>query len=375
MKAFRTGGQKAPSTVAPSIHEAEGLMAHNEIDERPEYGAATPGGQRYYSQQVDGQPHVPRVRHEPLVPSKSGYAGSVPLPYEIYGTGPIHLMFVTGLGMSRAAWQYQVDYFARKPEYSVLIVANRGSDNHEASIPLKFAGTKQYARDLKRALETLGWDQPKSVHVAGFSFGAFIALQLGRVCPEYIASLHLVSGAAKYKAPAYDTVNYVNGASLVKLSGDEAKAARLVDLLFPPEYLYAHDPDWPEWRNNRERFLAPENLDKLIPANQNWWGFYTQILAAAKHNLDQAKLWQVASHVRYIFVSAGDRDFLSNESSALDLMHGLNAQGRIYKGCGHMVLWQEKDALNADQEAMIQRAHREYQEYPPPANLLADAEE
>ena len=366
--------KKAPTTVAESLHEAEGTIGQTKDDSapRPEYGASTPSGQRYYSQQVDGQPHVPRIRQDPLVPTKSGYVTAVPLPYEIYGTGPIHIVFLTGVGLSRHSWLYQVDYFARKPEYSVLVIDNRGSDSHEPHIPLKFAGTKQYARDVKAALEALDWAKPKSVHVVGFSFGAFVGLQLGRVCPEYVASLHLVSGAAKFKGASYDTVNYVNGASLVKIEGDAARAARLVDLLFPPEYLYAHDPDWPEWRNNRDRFLAPENLDKLLPASQNWFGYYGQILATAKHGLDQAKLWQVAAHVKYIFVSAGDRDFLLHESSALDLMHGLNAQGRIYKGSGHMVQWQEKDAFNLDEEAMIQRAHREYQEYPPPATLLAE---
>jgi hypothetical protein len=83
-----------------------------------------------------------------------------------------------------------------------------------------------------------------------------------------------------------------------------------------------------------------------------------------RHHLDQANLWEVAVKVRYLFVSSGDQDALLHPECAKDLMLGLNCQGRIYAG-GHMIPWQHKDALNADQEAMILRAHREYEEYPP----------
>ena len=65
----------------------------------------------------------------------------------------------------------QLEYFARRPEYSCLVIENRGFDHYEKHIPLKIAGTKQHGRDMKRALEDIGWDMPKSVHLVGFSMG------------------------------------------------------------------------------------------------------------------------------------------------------------------------------------------------------------
>ena len=225
------------------------------------------------------------------------------------------------------------------------------------------------ARDMKAALEELEWNQPKSVHVLGFSFGGMIALQLGRVCPEYVASLHLVSTAAKFKAPKIKVVNAINTLALLKHNTDEKKAARVVDLLFTPEYLYAHNPDWPEFKNNRDRFLTEENISLLLAKDQNLFNVYTQALACARHELKTEKLWEIASKVKYIFVSSADEDNFISPECATTLMSGLNSQGRLYHG-GHGIIWQYKDELNADQEALIQRAEKEYLDYPPPATLL-----
>ena len=80
-------------------------------------------------------------------------------------------MFLTGLGLSRSIWLPQIEHFARKSEYSCLVIDNRGFDSYEAHIPIKIAGTKQNGRDMRRALEDLGWDQLKTVHLVGFGMG------------------------------------------------------------------------------------------------------------------------------------------------------------------------------------------------------------
>lgn len=265
--------------------------------------------------------------------------------------------------MSRASWLHQLEYFSSKPEYSCLVIDNRGYNSLEAVVPLKIAGSKQMARDMQLALSEVGWTKPKSVHVVGFSMGGMIALQMGRICPDLIASMHLVSTAAKYKAPELKTVNVVNSLHLLKKTSDQIKAQRLLDLLFPPEFLYAHDPDWPEWENNRERFLCPKNIHTFLAKDQNLFNFYTQAAACARHKIKVEKLWEISSQVRYIYISSADQDALFHQDCAVALMVGLNAQGRLYHG-GHMIPWQFKDEFNADQEAMILRAEREYAEYP-----------
>ncbi|BFZ53458.1 hypothetical protein PYCC9005_000482 [Savitreella phatthalungensis] len=337
---------------------------------RPEYGAAAPADgrvPRYYSQQVNGQPHVPRIRLEPLKATRSGLVTSVPLPYAIYGEGPTRILLLGGLALSAGIWDWQIEYFARRAtEYSVMTLDLRGPEAFKPHVPLQLPSTKQYAREVAEAIEGVGWtDALKTVHVVGFSFGALVGLQLARVAPDFVASLHIVSGCAKFRPPTLAAANVANGARLVKNNQDADKAGRVLDLMFPPDYLYAHDPDFPEWKNTRDRLLAKDAVPKLLAARQNHWNYYTQVFAAARHSLTPANLWEAAAKVRYVFVSAGARDVVLHGECATDLMKGLNAHGRIYPDAGHMLMVQEKDAFNRDQEAMMHRASREYQEYPP----------
>lgn len=259
-------------------------------------------------------------------------------------------MFLTGLGLSRASWAPQLEYFARRPDYSCLVIDNRGFDALEAQIPLRIAGTKQNARDMKRALEDLGWGEPKSVHILGFSMGGMIAMQMGRICPEYIASMHLVSTAAKYKQPTIQIDSLLKRLNLLRQETDQNKAERFVDLLFPAEFLYAHDPKFPEFKHNRARFLHKENLPILFSKRQNFFNFYSQVLGCIRHSMSQANLWEVAAKVRFLFVSGGDQDSLFHPDCAKELMLGLNAPGRIYLSGGHHLPWQYTDEITADEE-------------------------
>lgn len=385
---------KASSTVAESVHEAEGISAViinprlNDAPTSDEEATTAPRGQpqgwQAEAAPVDVRIHQaarsiadnvkPQVSLEPLVPSRSGYVTALPVPFDIYGSGSTRILFLTGLGLSRSSWMPQLEFFARKPEYSCLVIDIRGFEEIDRAIPLKIAGTKQHGRDMKKALEDLGWTEPKSLHVVGFSMGGMVALQMARVCPEYIASLHLVATAAKYRGPESKIVNIVNTLALLKYKSDEEKAKKYLDLLFPPEFLYAHDPMYPEFRNNKERFLQQNKDGLMFAKEQNMYNYYTQVVAYKRHSLSEADLWQVAAKVRFIFVSGAEQDVLIHPDCSRELMVGLNSQGRMYPG-GHFIPIQFKDDFNADQEAMMQRALREYQEYPPTGKLcLSDAE-
>lgn len=273
-------------------------------------------------------------------------------------------MFLTGLGLTRSSWMSQIEFFATKPAYSCLVIDTRGFDDMECAIPLKIAGTKQYGREMKRALEDLGWNEPKSVHLVGFSMGGMIALQMGRICPEYIASLHLVATAAKYRSPDTTVANLVNTLQLLRVKKDNEKTQKYLDLLFTPEHLYAHNEEYPDFQTNRERYLQLDKDGFVFAKKQNVFNYYTQVLACKRHSLSQADLWQIAANVRFLFVSGAEQDALFHSECSRELMLGLNAQGRMYPG-GHFIPAQFKDEFNADQEAMIHRAVREYQEYPP----------
>lgn len=200
-------------------------------------------------------------------------------------------------------------------------------------------------------------------------FSGMIALQMGRICSEYIASLHLVSTCRTYRSPEFNIANLANTLSLLKRTPDEKKKANYLDLLFPASFLYAHDANYPEFVTNRDRFLQNGVEDKLFAGKQNRWNYYTQAWACKRHKLSQAMLWEISSKIRFIFVSGADNDALMKSDCAQELMIGLSAPGRMYDG-GHMILWQHSDAFNTDQEAMMLRATREYREYPPVETLL-----
>lgn len=289
---------------------------------------------------------------------------SVPLPFDIYGSGPIKVLFLCGLGLSRSSWKYQLDFFASKPEYTCLVIENRGYDDYEAHIPLKIAGTKQFARDMQSAMVELGWTLPKGVHLVGLGLGGMIALQLCRICPEYIASLHLVSTAQTYHRPSFSAADSASSMQLLRRRSKVDRAGKLLDLLLPASYLYASNPQHVDFENNRARLLCQHKLQKLFSDDQKTLNFYLQLLAYTRHSIRKTDLWEIAAKVRFIFVSGANDDSLIDPDCSRDLMAGLHAQGRMYEG-GHMIPWQHKDEFNADQEAMILRADREYTEYPP----------
>lgn len=62
-------------------------------------------------------------------PIESGYVTPMNLAYEIYGTGPIHLLFLSGATQPKSSYAAQVQYFTQIPQYSVMIIVNhfRGS--------------------------------------------------------------------------------------------------------------------------------------------------------------------------------------------------------------------------------------------------------
>ncbi|CCG81383.1 putative Alpha/beta hydrolase [Taphrina deformans PYCC 5710] len=346
------------------VQQAEQVLPASETaSAKPQYGQQLEGTQEYYTQQHNGAPYVPRVQQSP-VPSRSGFVTAIPLPFDMYGTGPIKILFLCGIGLARGSWKYQVDFFARKPEYTCLVIENRGYDDYEAHIPLQIAGSKQFARDMQSALVELDWTLPKSIHVVGLGLGGMIALQLCRICPEYVASLHLVSTGQTFKRPAFSAADSARSIQLLKRRSKVDRAETLLDLLLPANYLYASDPEHTNFENYRAQLLHQHKVQKLFSDEQKTLNFYLQVLAYRRHSIQKTDLWEIAAKVRFIFVSGANDDSLIDPECSRDLMAGLHAQGRMYEG-GHMIPWQYKEEFNADQEAMMLRADREYTEYPP----------
>lgn len=124
----------------------------------------------------------------PLVgsPSPRSTCPALPPPpvrigYEVVGRGPVHVLFVPGLCVSRRMWDAQIEEFRRQPDtYSLCLLDNRGSG--DSDIPA--AGWLD-SRNANYAIETLARDawavaddvfgEKSKIHVIGWSMGSMIA--------------------------------------------------------------------------------------------------------------------------------------------------------------------------------------------------------
>lgn len=189
-----------------------------------------------------------------LEPVTSGTLTKLCLPYEIFGTGSIRILFLTGMALSRKMWYQQIAHFAQKPEYSVLVIENRGNGG-VLNKRVQTWSTKAMARDIVRALDELEWTQDKSVHLVGLSMGGMISLQLCLLIPERFASLCLSSTCARWRPSPLNAGNLYSHASLGVTLSEQKKLELVLKTSFPKEHLDAYDSEHPESKTNRDRYL------------------------------------------------------------------------------------------------------------------------
>lgn len=105
----------------------------------------------------------------------------VRIGYEVVGRGPVHVLFVSGMCVSRRMWDAQVQELSKYPEtYSLCLLDNRGTG--DSDIPA--AGWLD-SRNANYSIETLARDAwtvaddvfgpTSSIHVIGWSMGSMIA--------------------------------------------------------------------------------------------------------------------------------------------------------------------------------------------------------
>lgn len=115
---------------------------------------------------------------------------NIELDYEEYGKGEV-LLFLHGLGSTKADWDAQIPFFSKK--YRVVVVDLRG--HGKTSIPSKDYGVEFMTEDVKQLLEVL---KIEKVTVIGFSMGGAVAFQLTSNCPEIIHNLVIVNSGPDF---------------------------------------------------------------------------------------------------------------------------------------------------------------------------------
>ncbi|KAK8014627.1 alpha/beta-hydrolase [Apiospora arundinis] len=142
-----------------------------------------------------------RPHQSGLLPVGATRGGPYNISWEIHGNGPIKVMLIGGLGVTRADWQRQTYHFGhlRGARFSVLMVDNRGVGASDKPLHLAGYTTSGLAQDLLEVADHVGWTLPRSLHVGGGSLGGMIAQEVARQAPERIARLALWSTMPRYE--------------------------------------------------------------------------------------------------------------------------------------------------------------------------------
>ena len=171
--------------------------------------------------------------------------------YEIHGEG-FPLVMIMGLGADVTWWEPElIEGFARK--FKTIIFDNRGAGRSDK--PAIDYSIKMFADDTRGLMRALGIDK---AHVLGVSMGGMIAQELAINYPEAVEKLVLVvttPGGPKTIPPTPK--------ALAQLTMDrtgmkpEEIAEKIVETLFPEEYLSKHPEIAKEFAGRTMKYMIP----------------------------------------------------------------------------------------------------------------------
>ncbi|KAI5816730.1 Alpha/Beta hydrolase protein [Pyronema omphalodes] len=307
------------------------------------------------------------VKYEPR---RSGAAfvalergGPISIAYEVYGNGPIHLVFIMGLNGPRIAWHRQVKYFGidRGDQFTVLVFDNRGVGDSDAPWALKYS-TSDMAKDTMELCDFLSWTKPKQLHVIGVSMGGMIAQELAYLIPDRIASLILQSTAAALVPTLPWHKHLIHRATMLMPKTLPQRLAAAQRNLFSPGWLVKPD-DHGVFPTNADRYVAEElwRLNDLKPPVIQ--GFLLQGLAATWHYVGPERLKIIGEKVDRIMVCTGTADEMIEWGHSTRLVEGLRKGGnevhyREWLGVGHVLSWEVEAEYNKMVEEFVTGAHR-----------------
>ena len=316
-----------------------------------------------------GEAYAPTV-FNPATLSEKGYKtvgrGRVPtspdgsegfrLYYEVHGTGATKLVLVMGLNNTCFGWLPQVEAFARKGDYSVLVMDNRGVGNSET--PGGLYKTSEMALDVLEVLEQLGWTS--DVHLAGVSMGGMISLELCRIRPALFTSVSLISTAPgrRYRTPyaGLASLTRVLTGRVVGFDSDAYRINRLIQTLFPVPWLAEKNPRDPKSRTNQQVLFDMFVWRFRFTRRQTLHGAVAQMKAAVTHNVSDHALAQINTAIPKILILTGDTDHLVDPRNSDYLKAKMpNAELVKFQVAGHALGNQFAERVNELLERAIQQ--------------------
>ncbi|KAH9951272.1 alpha/beta-hydrolase [Amylocystis lapponica] len=276
------------------------------------------------------------------------------LYFEQHGTGPEKILFIMGLNGTLWSWYNQVEYFGRKPEYSVLVFDNRGVGN--SGTPRGPYTTSRMADDVIALLDYVGWTAEHDLHVVGVSLGGMIAQELATKIAERIISLTLTVTRARRGLLTW--LPSLQGcyalAKAMVITDRPKKIPILLDMLFPQDWLDAKNSDDAQGRTNRELQTMEyiRRFDVVPP--QQLMGSVSQMAAATTHNVSPERLHSISASVPKVLILTGTKDQLVHPSGSRWLAQNMpEAEFVEWEGAEHGLAAQLKDRYNETLERVF----------------------
>ncbi|KAH8682748.1 Alpha/Beta hydrolase protein [Xylariales sp. PMI_506] len=318
-----------------------------------------------------------------LAPVAAGRGGPFNIDWEIHGDGPIKVVFICGLATLKSSYQRQTVHFGHNhgDRYSVLIMDNRGMGGSDK--PLIRYKTSEMARDVVDVLDYVGWTDPRQVHVCGISMGGMISQELAYAIPGRLASLTLLSTAAKVESDEglSFTQNLAARINMVWPRSLDDRMAYWTGRLFAPGFPDQPDnaivpdvsstlrvkppsgggPAYLKFQTNFERHVAQEIHKQEDTEAFTRKGFYLQLGASAGHHKTPAQLREIADKVGRdrILVVHGTLDRMISVGHGRRLVEHLQpASAHIIEGMGHAPVVEKYDWLAGVLEAHFANAEK-----------------
>ncbi|KAH8984761.1 alpha/beta-hydrolase [Lactarius hatsudake] len=269
------------------------------------------------------------------------------LYFEQYGTGPVKVVFISGLIDSLNSWAAQVKHFSLLPQYSILVFDNRGAGNSDT--PMGPYSTSAMAEDIIILLDFIGWTERRSVHVVGLSLGGMIAQELAYRISERLISLSLAvtsaGGLPIFNIPPWFGLKNILRVPFIK--DPKRRTPLIVESCFSSSWLDARAEDDPTGRTNREVQIMLYNERAAITRVSKPIGAVSQMWAGLTHHVEAERLAQISKAIPKVLILTGDQDhFIRPSNSAYLSKHMPEAEFVVWLDTGHVVNTQFVERFN-----------------------------
>lgn len=222
--------------------------------------------------------------------------------------------------------------------------------------------TSELSKDIFEILDHLSWTKPRQLHIAGVSMGGMIAQEMAYAQPNRIASLSIISSAARVQNTTSFTENLWNRIQMFMPKPLEQATQDVAKSLFSEEWLAQPDDRKPPtaetpnvrippggyalFETNYDAFAALEVKKKMDKEAFTKTGFIGQAIAAGWHFKSDAQLKEIGDRVgrERIQVLHGTEDRMLTVPHGRVLIKALEpGASYIREGKGHVLLLEEME--------------------------------